>query len=206
MSSNQRRQPCVCTQRSANGPFGLSRKKRYSRPLRVVERRRVGRVGDCRPGRRSGTRSRRASPHQGQGISSISAPPPAAPCSSISAPVVKRSSANGALSACGSPLRDRVREHPARAGRRLEAARAPAAVDVQAVDRRRPDDRRRVGADVDDAGPGPQHARPREDREQLERRRHLVLDHVERAALAVASCRRRCPAPITSSPLCAWLT
>jgi hypothetical protein len=37
-------------------------------------------------------------------------------------------------------------------------------------------------------------------REQFDGRRHLVFDHVERAALAVAVIRST-PAPITSSPL-----
>ena len=42
------------------------------------------------------------------------------------------------------------------------------------------------GRDVDDPGPGAQQVGLREDREQLERRGHLALDDVERAALAVA--------------------
>src|ERR1700704_3759189 len=86
----------------------------------------------------------------------------------------------------GPSLRDRVREAVADAGRRLEAAGAPAAVEIQVLDRGEPDDRRGVRADVDDAGPGPQQVRPREHREQLQRGGHLLLDDVEGTALAIA--------------------
>ena len=100
--SNQRRQPCVCTQRSVKRPLGLSRTKRYARPLLVGGCRRVGRVGDL------GLAAVRE-----LGLVALAAPgtadeqhqcaTPAAPCSSISAPVTKRSSENGAFSSCGSP-------------------------------------------------------------------------------------------------------
>ena len=154
-------------------------------PLLVGERRRVGRV------RHAGLAAVRE-----LGLVALAAPrardevrhqcaTPAAPCSSISAPVVNRSSENGAFSSCGSLVRERPRERPARARRRLEAARPPAAVQVQPLDRGRADDRRRVRAHVHDPRPRPQHPRLREDREELERRRELPLDHVERAALRV---------------------
>jgi SAM-dependent methyltransferase len=55
----------------------------------------------------------------------------------------------------------RRREQVARAGCRLEPARAPAAVDEQTWDRRRPDDGRGVRAHVDDAGPRPKQRRVR---------------------------------------------
>ena len=45
--SNQRRQPAAWTQRSRNGPLGLSRMNRYSAHSRVGERVRVRRVGDA---------------------------------------------------------------------------------------------------------------------------------------------------------------
>ena len=64
---NQRRQPAVCTQRSANAPFGLSRMNRYSAHAASSASRRVRRVRDTRPGRRSGTRSRRAGRTTGRG-------------------------------------------------------------------------------------------------------------------------------------------
>src|SRR5580692_12350888 len=53
---------------------------------------------------------------------------------------------------------DRMREHMARARRRLEAAGAPAAIDEKAGNRRLGDDRRAVRRDVDDAAPVAQHA------------------------------------------------
>ena len=81
----------------------------------------------------------------------------AAAASSIRRPVRKRSSVNGASIGCGSSRRDGVREDVARARRRLEAAGAPAAVDVEARHRRLADDRRAVRRDVDDAAPVAQH-------------------------------------------------
>ena len=57
------------------------------------------------------------------------------------------------------------------ARRRLEAAGAPAAVDVQARHRRLADDRRAVGRHVDDAAPVAQHAHATERREQFADRR-----------------------------------
>src|SRR5690348_2866956 len=60
---------------------------------------------------------------------------------------------------------DGVREDVPDTGRRLEPAGAPAAVEEQVLDRREPDDRRGVRADVDDAGPRPQQVRPGEHRE-----------------------------------------
>src|SRR5260221_12396486 len=85
----------------------------------------------------------------------------------------------------GLTLGERPGEDVAGAGRRLESAGAPAAVHIKALDRQRTDDRRRVGADVDDTAPAAHHAQAAEDREQLEAGGHLVLDDVERAALRV---------------------
>src|SRR6266567_4079288 len=75
----------------------------------------------------------------------------------------------------GLAVRKRPRERPARPRRRFEAARPPAAVQVEVVHGGRADDRGGVGADIDDAGPGPQYAGGAEDREELERRGELVL-------------------------------
>src|SRR5690606_24279246 len=83
-------------------------------------------------------------------------------------------------------VRDRVREGEAGAGGGLEAAGAPATVDVQLVHLGLRDDRRGVGGDVDDPAPGTQHAGPGEDREELHGGGELILDDVEGAALAVA--------------------
>ena len=82
-------------------------------------------------------------------------------------------------------LGDRVREDVAGARRRLEAAGAPAAVDVEARDRREPDDGRAVGRDIDDAAPVAQHAQARELREQLADGLQRVRGDVQAALLAV---------------------
>ena len=131
--SNQRRQPATWTQRSRHGPFGLSRRNRYVDPLGVAQRVRIGRVGDAglaavpelglvaRPAVRA-----RTSIEQHQWATA------AAPCSSMSAPVVNRSSANGRLSSCGASLAIVWAMTQPDAGRRLEPAGAPAAVEVQA--------------------------------------------------------------------------
>src|SRR5210317_493670 len=81
--------------------------------------------------------------------------------------------------------RDSVRERPARTRRGLEAASAPAAVEVQAFDGHLADDRAGVGTDVDDTAPHTQHAHPAEDREQFEDGLHRVLDRRKAATLAV---------------------
>ena len=99
---NQRRQPAECTQRSANGPFGLSRTNRYAAPLGVGERVRVGRVRHVRlPAVAELDLVAVAAP--GAGDEQHQCATAAAPCSSISAPVSNRSSANGTFSGCGSP-------------------------------------------------------------------------------------------------------
>ena len=103
---NQRRQPAVCTQRSAYGPAGLSRKNRYRAHSSSSSASGSAGYGTWAwpPYENSGS-SR--SPHQGQVISSTADPQcatAAAPCSSMRAPVVKRSSVYGALSSCGAPV------------------------------------------------------------------------------------------------------
>ena len=77
-------------------------------------------------------------------------------------------------------------ENPTRARGRLEAAGAPAAVDVEAPDRRLRDDRAGVGTDVDGPGPVAQHPEAAEDRKQLHRRGELMLDDRQAAARRVA--------------------
>src|SRR5262249_8230192 len=58
-------------------------------------------------------------------------------------------------------------EYVAGTRRRLKAAGPPAAVDVEARDRRQSNDGRAVGRYVDDAAPIAQHPQPRQLREQL---------------------------------------
>src|SRR6516162_8483267 len=62
-------------------------------------------------------------------------------------------------------LGDGMGEDPAGTRRRLEAAGAPAAVEVEPLDGRLADDRARIRADIHDAAPGPEHAQPGEARE-----------------------------------------
>src|SRR3546814_593698 len=83
-------------------------------------------------------------------------------------------------------LRDGVGEGPAGAGRRLEAAGAPAAVEVEVLNRRLVEDWAGVRADVDDAAPLPQHAHAAEQREKLADGAQGLLGHLHGAALAVA--------------------
>ena len=81
---------------------------------------------------------------------------------------------------------DGVGEDVGGARGRLEAAGAPAAVDVEAGDRGLAEDRRAVGGHVDDAAPFPEHPHAAEDREDLADRRERVLDQRQAAALRVA--------------------
>src|SRR6266498_2331116 len=67
-------------------------------------------------------------------------------------------------------VRDRVRVKPARRGRRLEAAIAPAATHVQAVDREFADDRASVHRHVADAAPRSHHPQAPEARKERETR------------------------------------
>src|SRR4029078_2066817 len=71
------------------------------------------------------------------------------------------------------PACNRGSEDVAGTGRRLEAAGAPARVDIEAGSRRQANDRRAVGGDVDYAAPVPQHLQAPEDGEQ-------IADRVER--------------------------
>src|SRR3546814_14188763 len=67
-------------------------------------------------------------------------------------------------------MRDGMGENMAAAGRRLEAAGAPAAIDIEPPDRRPADERTGLRANVDDTGPLAQHAPPAEDREHPDER------------------------------------
>src|SRR5262245_65814810 len=78
-----------------------------------------------------------------------------------------------------------VGEYVAGTRRRLEAAGAPAAVDIEAGDWRQPDDGRAVGRYVDDAAPIAQHPQPRKLREQLADGRQRVRGDVKATLLAV---------------------
>ena len=79
-----------------------------------------------------------------------------------------------------------VGEHVAGSGRRLEAAGAPAAVEIEPLDGRLADDGTGIRTDVDDAAPLAVHAHPAESGEQFADRGKSVLDDVKRTALAVA--------------------
>src|SRR5690349_8579150 len=78
-----------------------------------------------------------------------------------------------------------IGEHPAGAGRGLEAAGAPAAVEIEALNRRLADDRAGIRADIDDAAPGAQHAQAAEDRKQLDQRVQQILDDGRAAGLGI---------------------
>src|SRR3546814_17739348 len=82
-------------------------------------------------------------------------------------------------------MRDGMGENMAAAGRRLEAAGAPAAIDIEPPDRRPADDRTGVRANVDDTGPLAQHAQPAEDREHLDDRLQGAFDDGGTDAIAV---------------------
>ena len=96
------------------------------------------------------------------------------PFSSIGWPVAKRSSRKAAFNACGASRAIGVGEAPARGRRRLEAAVAPAGIEIEAVDRRLVDDRRAVHGHVHQAAPAAQQPQPAEHRHQ----RHAALAHV----------------------------
>ena len=81
--------------------------------------------------------------------------------------------------------RDRVGEAPARGRRRLEAAVAPARVEIEALDRRPVDDRRAVHRHVHQAAPAPQQPQPPDHRHQRHAALAHVLDRRQVAALGV---------------------
>ena len=89
----------------------------------------------------------------------------------------------------GPGIGDGVGKDPSGAGRGLESTGAPAAIHKQIPDRGQAHDRRGVGRDVDDPGPGPEHVDPAEDRKQFQRGGHLVFDDMKRAALGVGRVR-----------------
>ena len=80
---------------------------------------------------------------------------------------------------------DHMGEAPARAGNRLEAAVAPAAVEIEPLDRRLADEGRAVHGHVHDARPLPENAQARERRHHRDRRAHQVLDQRKIAALRI---------------------
>ena len=79
----------------------------------------------------------------------------------------------------------RVGEHPAGAGGRLESAVAPPAVHVEPFHRQLADDGTAVHGHVHDAAPGAHEPQAREEREQADGARHDVLDEGQVAALGV---------------------
>src|SRR5690625_5225075 len=81
---------------------------------------------------------------------------------------------------------DGVGKNPAGSRSRLEPPGSPAAIDVDAADRRLADNRAGVRADVDDAAPLPHHPHAPEDGEKLADRRDRLLRDLRTAALAIA--------------------
>src|ERR1051326_2038115 len=82
-------------------------------------------------------------------------------------------------------LGDGPGEHPARSRRRLEAAVAPAAVEIKILDRRFADDRAAVHGHVHDAGPAAHQAQAREAREHGEPAFDRVLNRRQVSPLSV---------------------
>src|SRR5680860_947797 len=80
---------------------------------------------------------------------------------------------------------DEMGEAPAGGGRCLEAAIAPAGIEIEAFDRRRIDDGRAVHGHVEQAAPGAQDAQAPDDRHQRHAALGDVLDHRHVAALGV---------------------
>src|SRR5690242_1812457 len=73
-------------------------------------------------------------------------------------------------------LGDGMREDPARAGRRLEAAVAPAAVDIEIAQRRPADDGAAIHRHIHDAPPMAHEAQPAEARKERDQRRREIRD------------------------------
>ena len=81
--------------------------------------------------------------------------------------------------------RKQMREQCAASGNRLEAAGSPAAVQKNALDRRGPDDGRRIRNDVDDSAPLAHQLQLAEGGEHFEQAGEDELLHRRRAALPV---------------------
>src|SRR5882757_2532708 len=85
----------------------------------------------------------------------------------------------------GLVARQQVREAPARSRRRLEAAVAPAGVEIETTYRRSVDDGGAVHRHVNETAPGTQHAYPADRRHQRHAALTDVFDGREVAALGV---------------------
>ncbi len=182
---NQRRQPDAWHQRSRERALRVVAHEQVVGPRRVVDGVGVGRGDD--PGLSAVAElglvawpAPRARDEQHQWAAT------AAPCSSISAPVVNRSSPNGRLSSCGSSWAIVWARTSPDTGVALNPPVPQPQLRYSPPTGESADDRRGIGRHVDDPGPRPQQVRAREDREQLDQRGQLALDDVERAALAVA--------------------
>jgi hypothetical protein len=81
--------------------------------------------------------------------------------------------------------REQMRKAPARRGRRLEAAVAPAAIEIKTVVRRAIDDGRAVHRHIHDAAPGTQHAHAPDGRHQRHRLLTDILDSRQVASLGI---------------------
>ena len=198
-SSNQRRQPCVCTQRSLRRPFGLPRKKTNRAHSSSESADGVGRVGDVRLAavRELGLVALAA---PGAGDQQHQCATAAAPCSSISAPVAKRSSENGSFSSCGAPLAIVCANTRPDAGVALKPPVPQPQLRYRSVDRasgrrsaRRPGRRRR--------SPPRSAARARARRSGTARaRRRAGARSRGTSRAARRSCRRRCRRPSPARP------
>src|SRR5206468_2148533 len=80
---------------------------------------------------------------------------------------------------------DRIGEDEARARNGLEAAGAPAAIDIEPLHIGLADDGRAVARHVDDAPPHAQHPEARNDWKSLDQRRHRMFESREGATLRV---------------------
>src|SRR5271167_2827084 len=66
-------------------------------------------------------------------------------------------------------MRECVREAPAGRRRRLESLVAPAAIEIEVLARRSPDEWTAIRGHILDTGPMPQHSQPRNGRDQRDR-------------------------------------
>src|SRR6185436_3231597 len=82
-------------------------------------------------------------------------------------------------------IRDRVCHDPARTWRCLESACSPATVNEKVFDRGQSNDGRSIRCDINDTSPGPQQLCSRENREQFNRCRKLVFDHMKASTLCI---------------------
>src|SRR5271157_256201 len=101
------------------------------------------------------------------------------------APSGEASEVEGAADLVMGAGREKMREQRAAGGNRLEAPSSPAAIQEYSLGRRRSDDRRRVGDDIDDSAPLPQQLQLSKGREHVEKAGNDDLLHGWGAALSI---------------------